>query len=211
MAASSGGEFYSGAYGQPNFQSFPKIDWSKINPNFKPIKDAKFSPKNIPFSMTGMDTATGKRDVDLLKYYQLPVSNKTQDSTTNPFSKPLGELEQTVATAKALQEGLMPGTIEYQKQLSNIGLKQGLLGTAAYMPLEALAGQIATSRALSASKSWFDYAKRAKQDAEIAALQQSGRLAASQGFAAELEAVAKAQDVATNAAINRYYKGPGYA
>lgn len=210
MADSSSGEFYSGAYGQPGFQSFPKINWSKIDPNFKPIKDTKFSPKNIPFSMTGMDTVTGKRDVDLLKYYQSPTAGAAPDSAANSFSKPLGELEQTVATAKALQEGLMPGQIDAYRQLSNVALKQGVLGTAALMPLQTIAGQIATNRALQASKSWFDYAKRAEQAAQITALQQSGRLAASQGFAAELEAVSRAQDAATNAAINRYYRGPSY-
>lgn len=204
MTAFASGVPFSDIPGYINTPTWGGTDWAKNKSAFKPLAKTTFDTKDIlkglPFPQIGLDMSSGKRDQTVGAIGQQPTAETV-------YQSPLGEVDETIGKLSEIQNRLFPTYLEQQKKLAWVELQRGLFGTAAYMPLQALAGEIATNRALRA----YEKTQAPLRNAQIASLQQSGRLAASQGFAAELEAVARAQDAATNAAINRYYKGPSYA
>ena len=108
------------------------------------------------------------------------------------------EDETVLKRDKALLESQYAGLSDLQKQAANLSLNQSLQQTAALFPIQALAGQIATERALGASQQFAAFKEQLPSNIQAIMASKQGQLtSASDAFAREAEAIAAQQQAAT--------------
>jgi hypothetical protein len=175
-----------------------------------------FKPGFALPAFTGMDFATGKRNVnlgDFANVYQnapavfsgnaLPVNYAAQTSANPgayPTGNPLGNISQTVQDLLDLKRLSAPLDLELAQKQADITTAQQNKQLASLYPYLSQAGTEATQRALAASKAYRAFAEGLPSNVQnIMASKQNQAYSAAQGEAARAQAIAMQQQAANQA------------
>jgi hypothetical protein len=170
-----------------------------------------FKPGFALPAFTGMDMASGRRDVnlgDFANIYQnapavfsgnaLPANYATTEQpNAYPTESPLGNISQTVQDLLDLKRLSAPLDLELAQKQADITTAQQNKQLASLYPYLSQAGTEATQRALAASKAYRAFAEGLPSNVQnIMASKQNQAYSAAQGEAARAQAVAMQQQAA---------------
>jgi hypothetical protein len=162
-------------------------------------------------AFTGMDFATGKRNVnlgDFANVYQnapsifsgntLPTNyTAPEQPSAYPTGSPLGNISQTVQDLLDLKRLSAPLDLELRQKEADITSAQQNKQLASLYPYLSQAGAEATQRSLAASKAYRAFAEGLPSNVQnIMASKQNQAYSAAQGEAARAQAIALQQDAA---------------
>jgi hypothetical protein len=180
-------------------------------PSFPWNQAATFKPGFTLPAFTGMDMASGRRDVNLGNfanvYQNAPSVFSGNTLPTNyavpaqpgayPTGSPLGDVSQIVRDRLAYDQLSMPLQLEQTQKIADITTAQQNKQLASLYPYLSQAGTEATQRALAASKAYRAFAEGLPSNVQnIMASKQNQAYSAAQGEAARAQAVAMQQQAA---------------